>query len=130
MAEILLLIFFVFCLEGFPGIFENLFIIFICKLMIYFVMDKDNIFTWLNLLNIATFIYTFYRIKLLCSPVGYHFLFYFVSLIMFISICISHCSYLLMFLVVIALCMKNKMAIYTSYLIVRRLKVLSILNMA
>lgn len=102
----------------------------ISKSIIYFIMNEDNLCCSLNLTYISTLINTSFRIELLSCSMSDYFLLSCISLCTSITIRISNCTCMKSSFIVITYYMETKMSINISCLIIRRLKIHSMLNIA
>jgi len=100
------------------------------KSIIYFIMNEDNLCCSLDLSYISTLIDTSFRIELLSCSMSDYFLLSCISLCTSITIRISNCTCMKSSFIVIAYYMETKMSINISCLIIRRLKIHSMLNIA
>lgn len=115
-------------LETHPCIFECFSTMLISKSIINFIMNKDNLCCSLNLTYISTLINTSFRIKLLSCSMSDYFLLSCISLCTSVTIRVGDCTSMESSLIVIAYNMETKMSTNISCMIIRRLKIHSMLN--
>lgn len=117
-------------LKTHPCIFKCISTLLISKSIIYFIMNEDNLCCSLNLSYISTLINTSFRIELLSCSMSDYFLLSCISLCTSITIRISNCTCMESSFIVITYYVETKMPINISCLIIRRLKIHSMLNIA